>query len=210
MAYKDFTLDDLRTKFGIENKRELFENSNQEFYEQNGLKVTPSQRLVEDLKEVQDLPIRSEKAKSEWIVVPILRELRRNNQNFFTIYSGEHLNVNDELGLRGECDFILAKETGTFDINYPIIQLVEAKKNDTELGVAQCAAQMVGAYFYNKNKDVEVDKIYGCVTTGNEWLFMKLEDNCIKIDKKTIYLNELELILSVFQNIIDSYKKTIV
>ena len=207
MAYRDFTLNDLRIKFGIENKRELFDVSTKEFFLEDNQKIIPSQRLLEDLREVQDLPIRSEKAKSEWIVVPILRELRRYNQNFFTIYSGEHLNVNEQLGLKEECDFILAKETNTFDINYPIIQLVEAKKNDVELGVAQCAAQMVGAYFYNKNKGVEVEKIYGCVTTGNEWLFMKLENNCIKIDKKIIYLNELELILNIFQSIIEFYKK---
>ncbi len=207
MAYQDFTLDDLRVQFGIENKRELFNLSTGDFLLEESQKITPSKRLLEDLREVQDLPIRSEKAKSEWIVVPILRELRKHNQNFFTIYSGEHLNVDDEIGLRGECDFILAKETNSFNINYPIIQLVEAKKNDVELGVAQCAAQMVGAQFYNKNKGVEVEKIYGCVTTGNEWLFMKLENKCIKIDKKIVYLNEIELILNIFQSIIEFYKK---
>lgn len=157
--------------------------------------------------EVEGLPVRSEKAKSEWIVVPILRELRNRNDKYFTIHSGDFLNADEEKGLKGECDFILAKDVSTFDINYPIIQIVEAKKNDLELGVPQCAAQLVGAKVFNQNKGVEIPKIYGCVTTGNEWLFMVLENDLIKIDSKIHYLNEVENIIGIFQVIIDYYKK---
>ncbi len=153
------------------------------------------------------LPIRSEKAKSEWIVVPILTELRTKNSNFFTIYSGDTLNADEKSGLKGECDFILAKDTGTFDLNYPIIQIVEAKKNDIEIGIPQCAAQLVGAKIFNEVKGVILPKIYGCVTTGNEWIFMVLENNTIFIDSKIYYLNEIEKILGVFQEIIDYYKE---
>ena len=74
------------------------------------------------------------------IVVPILLELRDLTSRFFTIYSGDNLNADEEAGLRGECDFILTKNTGTFDINYPILSVVEAKKNDIEIGIPQCAA----------------------------------------------------------------------
>jgi hypothetical protein len=158
------------------------------------------------LAEVEDLPVRSEKAKSEWIVVPILRELRNKNNKFFTIHSGENLNVDEERGLKGECDFILAKDIGTFDLNYPVIQVVEAKRNDLEVGVPQCAAQLLGAKIYNEKKGVKLEKIYGCVTTGNEWLFLCMQDNLL-IDSKLYYLSELSDILGIFQNIIDYYKK---
>ncbi|MDZ7936457.1 MAG: hypothetical protein U5M51_16160, partial [Emticicia sp.] len=84
-------------------------------------------------------------------------------------------------------------------------QLLEAKKNDTEIGVPQCAAQMIGAKVFNQNKGIQLDKIYGCVTTGKEWLFMKLEDK-IYIDKKTYHLDNIEDLLGVFQQIIDYYK----
>jgi hypothetical protein len=40
------------------------------------------------------------------------------------------------------------------------------------VGVPQCAAQLLGAKLYNEKKGVKLDKIYGCVTTGNEWLFL--------------------------------------
>ncbi len=199
MAYSDFSLNEIREKFGIQNKRTKFiENFNP---------VIASENLQRELKEVEELPIRSEKAKSEWIVVPILKELRNRNDKFFTIYSGDTLTADDKQGLKGECDFILAKDIGTFDINYPIIQIVEAKKNDLELGVPQCAAQLIGASIYNQKRGATINKIYGCVTTGNEWLFMLLDEDLIKINSQVYYLTEVNNILGIFQQIIDYYKE---
>ena len=198
MAYRDFTLRDLSNKFGIKNRK------TQLFGKLEG--IEPSEKLKESLEDAQELPSRNEKAKSETLVFPILNELRKANHKFFTIYSGENLNADPDNGLKGECDFILARDIQSVDINLPIIQLVEAKKNDIELGIPQCAAQMVGAKIYNKQSEIEVDVIYGCVTTGDEWLFMKLDKNDLLVDKRTYYLNELPEILAVFQNIIEYYK----
>jgi hypothetical protein len=84
--------------------------------------------LKNSLQIAKELPIKSEKAKSESIVFPILVELRKRNNNFFTIHSGDTLNADEAHGLEGECDFILAKESDTYNINFPIFQLLEAKK----------------------------------------------------------------------------------
>jgi hypothetical protein len=127
MAYSDFTLGDLESKFGIRNQRKRL------FYAIDP--VEPSPKLRAELLEIEEMPIRSEKAKSEWIVVPILKALRQRNDRFFTIYSGENLLSDEARGLKGECDFILAKETGSFDISFPILPIVEAKKNDLEGGI---------------------------------------------------------------------------
>lgn len=198
MRYSEFTLDLIEEKLGVRNRVEvLFKNIEP---------LQASQKLKEDLSEVEGLAIRSEKAKSEWIVVPILKEIRRTNHNFFKIYSGDNLNVDKEKGLVGECDFILTLDTKSFNINYPIIQIVEAKKNDVELGIPQCAAQMIGADLFNEKKGVNIARIYGCVTTGDEWLFMKYEDENLIIDQKKYYLSELGELLGIFQVIIDSYR----
>ncbi len=207
MRYSEFTLDLIEEKLGVKNRVELlFKNTEP---------LPASQKLTEDLAEVEGLAIRSEKAKSEWIVVPILKEIRRTNHNFFKIYSGDNLNVDKEKGLVGECDFILTLDTKSFNINYPIIQIVVAKKrnaarNDTELGIPQCAAQMIGANLFNEKKGVKVARMYGCVTTGDEWLFMKYENNDLIIDQKKHYLSELSELLGIFQVIIDSYKTILV
>jgi hypothetical protein len=119
MAYTDFTLKSLYTKFGINNKiATLFPTLHP---------IAPSDWLKDMLQKAALLPLRSEKAKSEMIVFPILLELRNRNDNFITIYSGDHLNADEANGLKGECDFIITKDTGSYELNYPIIQVVEAK-----------------------------------------------------------------------------------
>jgi len=199
MPYSKFTLDLIEQKFGIKNQvKPLFSPIQA---------INPSEWLQNALDIAQELPIRSEKAKSESIVFPILVELRNRNNKFFTIHSGDTLTADIEQDLDGECDFILSKENHSFNINYPIFQIVEAKKNDTQIGVGQCAAQMIGAKIYNQKKGLSSEKIYGCVTTGFSWLFLKLEDNIIWIDKNMYALEKITLILGVFQNIIDQIKE---
>lgn len=200
MAYPDFTLSDLQKKFKISNKVvDLFDNEHIKLLE-------PSKVLSDQLKEAVLLPIKSEKARSELIVMPILMELRKRNDRFFTIYSGDSLVVDKERGLIGECDFIIAKETGSFSINTPLIAIVEAKRQDLELGINQCSAQLYGAYLLNKQMGTVINKVYGCVTTADSWKFLRLQENLIEIDQTTYYRSEINKILGVLQEIIDYYK----
>jgi hypothetical protein len=200
MAYGDFTLDSIEEKLGVQSRmKNIFDKIKP---------VKPSKRLLDDIQEAQKFPLRSEKAKSEWVVTPLLRELYRTNESFFTVYSGEFLTADIEKGLNGECDFILAKDTGSYTISYPILQVVEAKKGDIDLGVAQCAAQMIGAKVYNDKKGTPVEVIYGCVTNGKDFLFLQLSDK-IYIDREPYNLRKLDELLGVFQTIIDYYKETL-
>ncbi len=199
MAYTDFTLSDLVEKFGIKHQR------NRLFFDSHP--IEPSEKLASALEEAADMPIKSEKARSEWIVVPILKELRRRNDKFFTIYSGDTLNGDKETGLYGECDFILAKDTQSYEVSAPIFQIVEAKRNDLEEGVRQCAAQLVGAQRFNEKKGIKMEKLYGCTTTGDDWLFLMLTPEGLRIDNKKYYLVEIRELLGIFQYIIDYAKK---
>lgn len=200
MAYTDFSLEDLEIKFGISNLiQDLFDESKIAVIE-------ASERLKEALATAEELPVKSEKARSEMIVTPILLDLRIRNNKFFTIYSGDTLSADKEKGLVGECDFILAKETGSFNINTPIISIVEAKKNDIEYGIPQCAAQLIGAKIFNTQRNKTLEKIYGCITTGELWKFICLKDNQLIIDRETYFVGELSKLLSVFQHIIMEMK----
>lgn len=197
MAYSDFTLDRLQEEFGIRNQRyQLFPLVEP---------IVPSDWLAEELSVAQEMPVRSEKARSEYVVVPILKELRRLNDKFFTVHSGEMLTADPSRGLNGECDFMLAKDVNSYNLNYPVIHIVEAKRNDLEIGVPQCAAQLLGARLFNEKKGVSIPKLYGCVTTANEWLFLEFEEQ-ILIDTRIYYLNELDTLLGIFQQIINYYK----
>ena len=202
MAYGDFTLELIEENFGIKNRvGQLFPSVQP---------VAPSEWLRTTLAQNSGLRLSSEKAKSEAIVFPILMELRQRNDHFLTVHSGCTLNIAPEKGLNGDgwplpCDFILAKDVQSFGINYPIIQIVEAKRGEIELGVAQCAAQLIGARLFNQKRNVELPAVYGCVTNGNEWLFLKLADE-LTIDPKLYFLEHPDEVLGVFQQIIDFYK----
>jgi hypothetical protein len=198
MAYTDFTLESIEQKFGVINKSQaLFEP----------LSALPvSTDLAKALARARKLRVRSEKARSELLVTPILLEIRELTDEFFTIYSGDNLPADDEAGLRGECDFILAKDTGTFDINYPILCVVEAKKNDLDIGIPQCAAQLIGARIFNLRKGIAPPSLYGCVTTADEWVFMRLTGNELVIDSRKYYLVEIGELLALFVKLIDEFR----
>lgn len=65
---------------------------------------------------------------------------------------------------------------------------------------------MIGSQIYNKKNNKEVDIIYGCVTTGDEWKFLKLENEFLTVDQNLYFFTQLETILGIFQKIIEHYK----
>ena len=133
----------------------------------------------------------SEKARSEFIIAPILLTVRDENQNRIAIYSGQRLDSDPSVGLVGECDFILTNAPALPIIQAPIISIVEAKKNDIESGLGQCAAQMVGAQRVNQREGTGIDTVYGCVTTGETWQFLRLAATTLTIDSERYYIRGL-------------------
>lgn len=195
MAYSDFTLSTLQQRFDLTHQRQrLFSDITP---------LTPSDWLNNALQTAEELPVKSEKAKSELIVMPILLELRNQNHKRFTIFSGENLVADPENGLNGECDFIITEDTGSFELNPPILQIIEAKKNDIENNIALCAAQLLGAKLYNEKQNVNLPVLYGCITTGDDWLFIQLAQQLL-IDTRKFYLGDVAQLLGVLQFVLDS------
>ncbi len=73
--------------------------------------------------------------------------------------------------------------------------LLEAKKNDIEVGLGQCASQLLGARLYNEKEGMAVSSVYGCVTTGTAWQFLKLAGNELLIHPEQLPIQELDRIL---------------
>ena len=197
MAYTKYTLTTVRKTFELTQQRiPLFPNIPA---------IEPDAWLSETLKKGMDLVIDTEKARSELIVMPILLASRERNQHRFAIYSGETFDVDATRDLNGECDFIITYTPPLSALQSPIIMMVEAKDHDIEKSLGQCAAQMIAARLFNQNDQCEIDTIFGCVTTGEAWQFLKLEQTCITIDKGRYYIDNLPQILGILQNIIDLY-----
>ncbi|HQU44667.1 MAG TPA: hypothetical protein PK867_17750, partial [Pirellulales bacterium] len=116
--------------------------------------------------------------------------------------SGQRLDVDPNQGLVGECDFILAAGAPLPTLRSPIMTVVEAKKNDVEGGIGQCFAQMAGARIFNQRSGQNGSEMYGCVTTGEDWQFLKLAGSLGQIDQGRYYIDNVGGILAVFEAIV--------
>ena len=197
MPYSSFTLKKVEKAFQLQ---ETVQNL---FPTVKNLEI--SDWLQQTLEKGSCLPIKSEKARSEMIIAPILLEMMEKSQRTFTIFSGDSLDVDADKGLNGECDFIISKAIKTYTIQAPIFALVEAKQNIVENNMGQCAAQMMGARIFNQSENQPIETIFGCVTNGEVWQFLKLENQTILIDARKYFIDNLEQILGVLQAIIDFY-----
>ncbi|MCP5493500.1 MAG: hypothetical protein H7A23_03010 [Leptospiraceae bacterium] len=197
MAYSNFTFAKLKKDYNIEQKDVfLFNNIAIEHKE-------ASQRLKDDLQEAKEIPLMTEKAKSEAIIYPIIKEIRRKNPQI-GIFSGYALNIEGNKDLQGNPDFMISAKAQKSSVEAPIFCMVEAKNGVIEEGYAQCAAEMYAARLFNQDMNEPYETIYGAVTNAFDWVFLKLENKIVLIDRERYFLNDLPKILGIFQYIVDS------
>lgn len=56
---------------------------------------------------------------------------------------------------------------------------------------------MYGARIYNEKDNYELPCVYGAVTTGDEWKFMKLIKNVAYLDNDLYYINDIKKIIGI-------------
>jgi hypothetical protein len=145
----------------------------------------------------------SAKAKSELLVSPILAEVVQLTQQRVQLFSGEELNVDTDRGLDGVVDFLLSKSTTPYLIEALIVMLVEADKEGLDLGWGECVAEMIAAQKFNTSKGNEISVMYGSVTNGKLWQFLKLEGKNVTIDPYQYYVTPVERILGILKWMVD-------
>jgi hypothetical protein len=165
--------------------------------------VEPSAFLIEALERGKRRKLKSEKAKSEHIITPILTEVEEINQGKFATFSGYKFNVDKALGLVGFCDFILTKEPKSPIIQAPVFCIVEAKNDNLDEGVAQCIAEMYAAQIFNKKQGKQQEVIYGATTFGFEWKFIQLSGNEAFIEQDIYYLVQLPKLLGALNYVVN-------
>lgn len=194
MSYNEFSLDTVSTVLGVSvGPADLFPD----------LEPVPVPAwLREMLDRGMHQVLLSEKARSEFIVVPILLACQELSGGRVAIYSGQRLDVDPERGLVGECDFILSAAPPVPALRAPLVTIVEAKRNEVESGVWQCIAQMVGAREFNRRSGGGPSSIYGCVTNGEAWQFLRLTDSVAGIDRRRYYIDNVGGILAVLRAVV--------
>ncbi|MEH2191381.1 MAG: hypothetical protein V7K98_01765 [Nostoc sp.] len=197
MAYSDFKLIEIIDSFGLV------------IHESSGLFATVEDQECSDLlstilKENVDLAIAisTEKARSEMIISPILLEIRRKFNYEISLFSGLDFTVDSQRGLNGFCDFILSLSSEQLLVRSPVVVLVESKNENLRSGLAQCIAEMVAAQLFNERGGNQIKAVYGAVTIGTLWQFLKLEGNIVSIDLSEYYIKDIKKILGILYSAI--------
>lgn len=194
-SYSNFTQEDIAA-LGLSTVRgQLF---------QEVRPVQASEWLLKTLEINHTLPSNSEKAKSELFIAPVLTDITLRNPKKLTYFSGYQFNVDSKRGLKGYCDFIVSKKYNAAFIESPLVAVVEAKTSqDLADAAPQCIAEMFAAKLFNEARDDNLPAVYGAVTNGYEWVFLRLEDMCVTLDIDRYGLKNLPELLGVWQGIIE-------
>lgn len=152
----------------------------------------------------------TEKARSEFMIAPILAEVRQHFAGQISLFSGVEFNVDEASGLGGICDFLFSRSKQNLYVEAPVLSVVEAtparqvhlqgqdaKNESFKQGIAQVGAEMVAAELFNQREGQSYQQIFGVVTIGDEWKFLKLEQRVLYVDSKRYGLDELPQILGI-------------
>ena len=103
--------------------------------------------------------------------------------------------------------FLFSRSTTSYVIQAPILMLVEAKKGELDVGLGQCVAEMFAAQIFNQAKDKVIPVIYGCVTSGKLWQFLKLEGKDVTIDPNEYQVTPVQHILGILKWMVSDNQK---
>ncbi len=197
MAYSDFTLKKVKSELNMKlvEKDSVFSHVKA---------VEISSHLKDTLRRNVSLAlaINTEKARSELIIINILLEIREKFSDKISLFSGTDFNVDKEKGLTGFCDFIISNSPEQLYLDSPVITIVEAKNENIISGLGQCIAEMHASQIYNEREGHDLPSLYGAVTTGDEWKFMKLIKDVAYVDMDNYYISEIEKIVGILTEMV--------
>ena len=198
MAYSNFTLDTVEETFQLKKTETVGVFADIE-------PVEPSVDLTKELKKKVPIAValRTEKARSELIVVNVLVELREHFERRISFFSGIDFSVEPENGLTGVCDFLVSLSPDLLYLKTPVIIIVEAKNADPTNGLGQCVAEMLAAQRFNAERGNHIQRVYGTTTTGTEWLFLKLEGQKLHIDINSYHISQCSTILGILTSMVE-------
>ncbi|MCI5134442.1 MAG: hypothetical protein D3920_05070 [Candidatus Electrothrix sp. AW2] len=176
----------------VARKFDITVSGNVSFIERTAIAIPAHDFIRIEKKLIEELNFINEPTICERIISPIL-ELVSEQYEELKIWSHLPYNVDQEQGLVGEPDYLVAPRTKYGDMGVPPLCIVEAKKDNFEQGWTQALAEMVAASLQG------ADICYGVVTTGKIWEFGKLEKGMFTRDPQQISATrELQVVFDTF------------
>ncbi len=181
-THSQMTLEDLRTRFGIRVESRAF------------LPLIAPLPLPEWLREYLRVSgpvspfITSEKALAECVIAPMLGAAKAHLAGQSGIFSGEMLTG---AGLADVCDFVLSPNPNACIPEAPLLVVCQVGRAGWFDSVAGCVAAMVSARELNKRAANQPVATYGCLTSGTEWHFLRLENQLTYVEPSSVSFNAL-------------------
>ena len=182
MAFSDFkTISEVQEKFSIK-------YASNDFF---GVEAKdPSEQFLNELEFSQQHIdfFTSDGARCEVVIFPILREIYKDYAENYGLWVKKSIAYDETLN--GTPDYLIAtkSELGITVVGMSLIMMVEAKKNDFELGWGQCLAELVAA---QKINDDTTFPVHGIVTDGILWQFGRLVGNVFTRNRSNFSLDNL-------------------
>ena len=196
MAYSDFDLKTAVQTFALTEVRDT-----DIFCDIAPLEPSEFLRIWLDQFAPVALGVNSEKARSEFIIAPMLAETKLRVGPSVNVLPGVAFEVDKGRGLAGFCDFLIARSPEIYYLQAPVLAVVEAKKEDLVAGLGQCVAEMVAICLFNEREGTPLSTIFGCVTSGSNWRFLKMEGSTLFIDRSEYYIRDAAKILGILVSI---------
>ena len=198
MAFNDFNLRSAVETFGLQ------EDLDTDLFAQVApLEINEFTRGWLDEFAPVAVSVNSELARSVYLIAPILAEAKRRAKGPANVFPGFTLDVDRERGLNGYCDYIISRSAEFYYLRGPLIAVIEAKREDIIGGLGQCTAAMVAVRLFNERDKTPVPAVYGCVSSGTNWRFLKLQGIRLSIDRPEYYLRDAGKIVGILVSILN-------
>lgn len=192
MAYSDFTLDSLRSWFGLN-----IAFTTQFFAEVSSVSAPAELTLTVQKNRALAAGNGTKKARAAYLTAPVVGQIYHETNHQCVVLPGVKFNVSRKQGLTGFCDYLIVRSLMFMMVDAPVVAIVEAEKEDLNPATAQCIASMVAVQLFNEQKKQPTSVVYGCVTSGSGWRFLRLHEKEATVDLTEYGLSELDKILGI-------------
>lgn len=148
----------------------------------------------------------SEAAICENLIYPLLKEAWKPYASVLMLWS--HQALEDDTGNIRIPDYLISKRSalGKIIFDFPLLAVIEAKKDNFSLGWMQCSLDMIKIRQLHKNDNID---IYGLVSNGKIWEVAKLSNQQFIVYKNRFFIEELDTLFNMLVSVLELCKTAI-
>jgi hypothetical protein len=177
MAFGDFQYPPVLTQFGL-----TWQTAPDLFAGAPGVPPSPPFRETMAWGAQLAVIVSTEKMRSELMIAPLLVDFWTRYRGQLSLFSGADFQADPAAKLTGFCDFLIGRAPQQPQLIAPVLVIFEAERENTNDGLGQRIAGMVGAQRFNQRTNAPIDSVYGSVTSGTAWKFLRLTGTTLTYD----------------------------